>query len=84
MKTKHRKVLAAVYTRPTLSSIVFADVEALLLAIGCEIEKGAGSRVAFIRGNARLYMHRPHPGKEAKRYQIEEARAFLERLEIRP
>ena len=84
MKTKHRKVLAAIFTKPTPASIVFADIEALLAAVGCEMEEGAGSRVAFIRGTARLYMHRPHPGKEAKRYQVEAVREFLETQEIRP
>jgi hypothetical protein len=28
--------------------------------------------------------HRPHPGKEAKRYQVEEARELLERAGINP
>ena len=84
MKTKHRKVLTAIFTKPTPASIVFADIEALLAAVGCELEEGAGSRVAFIRGTARLYMHRPHPGKEAKRYQVEAVREFLETQEIRP
>jgi hypothetical protein len=28
--------------------------------------------------------HRPHPGKEAKRYQIERARIFLQTLGITP
>ena len=28
--------------------------------------------------------HRPHPGKEAKRYQVEEARELLERVGVKP
>ncbi|WP_244506644.1 hypothetical protein [Phyllobacterium sp. YR620] len=28
--------------------------------------------------------HRPHPTKEAKRYQVRAARAFLERIGIEP
>jgi hypothetical protein len=28
--------------------------------------------------------HRPHPGKEAKQYQVRAARRFLERLGVRP
>jgi hypothetical protein len=28
--------------------------------------------------------HRPHPGKEAKRYQVEEARELLERAGVKP
>jgi hypothetical protein len=81
MKAKHRKTLAAINTRPTLASIVFADIEALLIALGCEIEEGAGSRIAVIHGHLRLTMHRPHPAKEAKRYQVEDAREFVSRLE---
>ena len=28
--------------------------------------------------------HRPHPAKEAKRYQVRSARTFLERMGIKP
>ena len=28
--------------------------------------------------------HRPHPAKEAKRYQVRAARAFLERIGVTP
>ena len=28
--------------------------------------------------------HRPHPAKEAKRYQVRTARSFLERMGIKP
>jgi hypothetical protein len=84
MKAKHRKTLAAIYSKPTLSSLVFGDIEALLLALGGELDEGAGSRIAITLRGARIHLHRPHPGKEAKRYQVEDVRAFLERLEIEP
>jgi len=29
-------------------------------------------------------LHRPHPAKEAKRYQLRDARDFLERIGVRP
>jgi hypothetical protein len=70
--------------RPTLASVVFRDIEALLIACGCERDEGVGSRVAFIRGSLRLYLHRPHPGKEARRYQVESVREFPEELDIGP
>lgn len=35
----------------------------------------------FEMQNERIYMHRPHPEKEAKRYQVEQFREFLQRLE---
>jgi len=28
--------------------------------------------------------HRPHPGKEAKWYQVRDARDFLERIKVTP
>jgi len=28
--------------------------------------------------------HRPHPGKEAKPYQVRAAREFLEQMEVKP
>ena len=84
MKAKHRKVLSAVFARPTRASIAFADIEAMLVTAGCEVEEGSGSRVAFLRGDARVFLHRPHPGKEARRYQVEAVREFLDGLEIKP
>jgi hypothetical protein len=85
MKTKHRKTLAAIYRHPTASGIVFADIESLIVALGGEVREGDGSRVAFELGaSGRLYLHRPHPGKEAKKYQVEDVRAWLEERGIRP
>ncbi|WP_280547534.1 type II toxin-antitoxin system HicA family toxin [Halomonas sp. 11-S5] len=85
MKTKHRKTLAAVYRHPTASGIVFADIEALVVALGGEVREGDGSRAAFELGDGgRLYLHRPHPGKEAKKYQVEDVRAWLDERGIRP
>ena len=84
MKAKHAKMLKAIFTKPTLSSIAFADVEAMVVAVGGEVREGEGSRVVFEINGTRLYQHRPHPGKEAKRYQIEELRALLESKGIKP
>lgn len=85
MQTKHHKTLAAVYRRPTASSIVFADIEALVVALGGEVREGDGLRIAFELGKGgRLYLHRPHPGKEAKKYQVEDVRAWLDEREVKP
>jgi len=62
----------------------FADIATLIVALGGEIREGAGSRVAFELKGKRVYLHRPHPGREAKRYQVEEVREFLSSLEIQP
>lgn len=84
MKTKHAKTLEVVFARPTSASIIFSDLEALVLALGGQVREGAGSRVVFELNGRRLYPHRPHPGKEARRYQVEELRALLESEGIRP
>jgi hypothetical protein len=49
----------------------------LIIGLGGEVREQAGSRVAFDLNGRRLYLHRPHPSKEAKRYQVEEVRALL-------
>ena len=84
MNSKHRKTLLAVFARPTSPSILFADIEALFKALGGTVSEREGSRVKLVLGGHEWRCHRPHPGKEAKRYQVEEAREVLERAGIRP
>ncbi len=84
MKTKHVKALSAVFSKPTLASLVFSDMEALVVALGGEIIEGNGSRMAFILNGKRMDAHRPHPGKEAKRYQVENMRDWLLTMGIQP
>jgi hypothetical protein len=84
MKTRHRKTLEAIFTTPTPANIVFADIESLVAALGGSVEEREGSRVAVVLGGTTWHCHRPHPGKEAKRYQIREIREILEREGISP
>lgn len=69
---------------PTRGNIIFSDIEALVTALGGEIREGAGSRAVFELNGNRQYLHRPHPGKGAKRYQIEQVREWLTELEMKP
>ncbi|MEI6153182.1 MAG: type II toxin-antitoxin system HicA family toxin [Deltaproteobacteria bacterium] len=84
MKAKHRRILEAIFAVPTQGGIVFADIEALILALGGDVREGSGSRIAFELKGSRQYLHRPHPGKEAKKYQVEELREWLMQLEVTP
>jgi hypothetical protein len=84
MNAKHRKTLAAIFSRPTSASIVFADIEALVKALGGSVSEREGSRVRIELHGEQWRCHRPHPGKEAKRYQVEEARELLERAGVQP
>lgn len=84
MNAKHRKTLLAIFSRPTSTSIVFNDIEALIRALGGSISEREGSRVKMELKGEQWRCHRPHPGKEAKRYQVEEARELLERVGVLP
>lgn len=84
MNVKHRRTLTALFAVPTRRNIRFADIEVLIVALGGEVREGAGSRVVFELRGTRAYLHRPHPGREAKRYQVEEIRNFLRALEVQP
>jgi len=84
MNSKHAKVLKAIFTDPVSGTIAWNSVEALLVAVGCEVIEGNGSRVRFDRDGEVETFHRRHPAKEAKRYQIRAARTYLIRLGVTP
>ena len=63
---------------PVPKSLVWSDIEALFLAAGAERVNRGGSMVTFFLNGARADFHRPHPRKEAKPYQVRDARRFLE------
>jgi len=84
MKSKHAKTLRAIFTKPTMAAIAFDDIEALVKSIGGKVREGEGSRVTLQLGDAIKNAHRPHPGKEAKKYQVEEIRAWLEQQGVTP
>jgi len=63
---------------------VFSDIEALLVALGGQVHEREGSRVKITIKGEQWRCHRPHPGKEAKRYQVEEIRELLERIGEQP
>jgi predicted metal-dependent peptidase len=77
MNAKHRKTLEAIFARPTSGSVKFSEIEALVLGLGGEVREGFGSRVVLQLGAVVKHAHRPHPGKDAKKYQVEEIRAWL-------
>jgi hypothetical protein len=84
MNAKQRKTLLAIFSRPTSASIPFVDIESLIKALGGIVSEREGSRVKIELKGEQWRCHRPHPGKEAKRYQVEEARELLERAGVTP
>ncbi|PIO45720.1 type II toxin-antitoxin system HicA family toxin [Phyllobacterium zundukense] len=84
MNSRHRRTLAAVFADPVSGSIAWSDIESLLISVGARTIEGSGSRVKFEKDGEVESFHRPHPSKEAKRYQVRAARVFLERIGIKP
>ena len=89
MNSKQKRTLAAVFKDPVSASsvsasIVWKDIELLLLSAGAEVIEGTGSRVRFHKDGIIATFHRPHPKKEAKPYQVRDARKFLKQLGVEP
>jgi len=84
MNSAHRKTLQTIFSTPVPATLEWRKVETLFVAIGAQLVEGNGSRVAFVLDNKRIDFHRPHPGKEAKRYQLRAAREFLELAGVKP
>ena len=84
MHSKQRKTLAAIFAEPTSGTIEWTAIEGLLVAAGCKVIEGNGSRVRFERDGVVAAFHRPHPAKEAKRYQVRDARDYLTKLGVTP
>lgn len=71
--------MAAIFAHP-----INGNIEALFSTIGCEIFEGSGSRISVIFEDSEQAFHRPHPGKEALRYRVKDARDFLTKIGIEP
>ena len=84
MNSRQKRTLVAVFSDPVRGNIDWNDIESLLLAAGCRLIEGAGSHVRFAAKGIVATFHRPHPAKEAKRYQVRDAREFLAKLGVTP
>jgi hypothetical protein len=84
MNRHHRKTLTALFTDPVPGNIEWRRIEALFIAVGCEIIEGSGSRVTILHEGRKATFHRPHTGKDALRFQISAARDFLQLIGVAP
>jgi hypothetical protein len=84
VNSKRIRTLAAIFTDPVPGAVPWADIEGLLKAAGCAVVEGSGSRVRFVKDGVVATFHRPHPAKEAKRYQVRDARQFLKTIGVTP
>lgn len=84
MNNKQSKTLQAIFTDPVSGSVAWNDVESLLVSCGCKVLEGKGSAVKFAKDGVIASFHRPHPDKNAKRYQIRDAREYLTKIGVQP
>lgn len=84
LNATQRKTLVDVFTDPVPRSLEWRRIESLLVASGFRAVPGRGSRVRFERDGLVGTFHRPHPAKEAKPYQVRDARHLLQSLGIEP
>lgn len=84
MNKRQQKTLKAIFKKPVPTSLDWNDIEALFFAVGANLVEGRGSRVRFELNGVVATFHRPHPQKEAKPYQVRDARHFLEQAGIQP
>jgi hypothetical protein len=81
---KHQKTLKTIFENPVSNTLEWKKIEALFIALGAIVVEGRGSRVRFELNGEVGTFHRPHPQKEAKPYQVRDARRFLEQAGIKP
>lgn len=84
MNSRHRKTLKLVFSDPVPGTLEWTAIEALLIAACARLVERRGSRARFEKDGEIETFHRPHPAKEAKRYQVRAASDFLERIGVKP
>jgi hypothetical protein len=84
MNKSHRNTLLSIFYLPVPTTLEWRKIESLFVALGAEKIEGRGSRVRFELNGIIGTFHRPHPAKEAKPYQVKDARTFLENAGVKP
>ena len=84
MQRKHTKTLNIIFTKPISANIKWADIEALFIALGAEVNERAGSRIAVVLdGEVQVY-HRPHPQPTTDKGAVASVRKWLDSLGYSP
>ena len=82
LNKRHQRTLEAVFSKEVPATLEWRRIEALLIALGATKDEKRGSSVTFELNGKTVTLHRPHPRKEANRYQIRDTRDFLKRVGI--
>ena len=84
MKTKSRKTLQLIFSRPTPAGVKWADAVALMRDLGGELQEREGSRIAVFLFDQVRVMHRPHPLPDMDRGAVASLRQWLEDNGVKP
>lgn len=84
MNSTQRKTLEAIFSTPTPRNLEWERIETLFVALSCVVIEGTGSRVRFELSGVIGTFHRHHPAKEAKPYQVKDARLLLTEAGVKP
>ena len=84
MNRRHQNTLNDIFRTPVPSTLEWRRIESLFKALGARTIEGRGSRVRFELNRVVATFHRPHPQKEAKTYQVRDAKRFLLQAGITP
>jgi hypothetical protein len=85
LNNKQRKTLENVFHDPVLKNIPFSDLDALCVALGCEIKNRGGSMFAYLFPDGQIWHdHRPHSPNIAKAHHIKTLRSKLIKLGVKP
>lgn len=84
LSSKHARTLAEIFANPVRADIRWADIEALLRALGAEITQGSGSRVRVSLNGRRMVFHEPHPQPTIVKDAVRSLRRFLLEAGIGP
>ncbi|CAN5264827.1 type II toxin-antitoxin system HicA family toxin [soil metagenome] len=77
MGSRHWRTIDSIFEDPVRANIIWREVEQMLEHFGATISERSGSAIAIELNERTAFFHRPHPQKEAKRYQIRALREFL-------
>jgi predicted RNA binding protein YcfA (HicA-like mRNA interferase family) len=92
LSSQQQKTLRHIASKPTPNNVQYKDAVALLNAVGTETTHSRGSHVSFRKAISdgqttttyRVDLHKPHPGKELKKYQVDELINFFTQIGVLP
>ena len=78
LKKKHQKILDQVRRHPKPSNLKWKDFEALIIALGFELDQSAGGSLKiFQKGELEWFYHRPHPRPDVDKGAIADLDKYL-------